>query len=95
MSQPHATYEGTRKNVKRVFQEVKEGKFDITRGFDYMTMVDFRSRHLVKVVNASNNVFLDAREFFCFCYHYIDNVPGDCISKGYVEPWKLITLEPC
>ncbi len=73
---------------------MKEGKFDITLGFDYMTMVGFRSMHLVKVVNASNNVFLDAREFFCFCYHYIDDVPGDCISKGYVEPWKLITLEP-
>jgi hypothetical protein len=74
---------------------VKEGEFEITRGFDYMTMVRFGSIHSIRVVNASNNVLLGAREFSYFCCHYIDDVPGDCISKGYVEPWKLVTLEPC
>jgi hypothetical protein len=84
MNQLHATYEGARNNVKLVFWEVK-GEFDMTRGFDYMTMVSSQSMHSVKVVNASNNVLLDVREFSCFCYHYIDDVPCDYISKGYVE----------
>jgi hypothetical protein len=22
-------------------------------------------------------------------------VPSNCTSKGYVEPWKLVTLKPC
>jgi hypothetical protein len=59
-----------------------------------VTMVSSQNMHLVKVVNASNNVLLDAKEFFYFCCHYINDVLGDCISKGYVEPWKLVTLEP-
>jgi hypothetical protein len=45
--------------------------------------------------SASNNVFLEVREFSCFCHRCINVVLGDCTSKGYVEPWKLVTLEPC
>jgi hypothetical protein len=51
--------------------------------------------HSVQAVNALNNVFLEVREFSCFFHHCIDIMLGDCISKGYVEPWRLVTLELC
>jgi hypothetical protein len=37
---------------------------------------------------------LEVREFSCFCHHSIDVVLNDYTSKGYVEPWRLITLKP-
>jgi hypothetical protein len=51
--------------------------------------------HSIQAINASNNVLLEVKEFSCFCCHYINDVLGDCISKGYVEPWRQVTLEPC
>jgi hypothetical protein len=48
----------------------------------------------MQVVSASNNVHLETRELSCFCCHYIENVLGDYTSKGYVDPWRLVTLEP-
>lgn len=42
---------------------MKKGEFDIIWGFDYMTMVSSQNMHSVKVVNASNNVLLDAKDF--------------------------------
>jgi len=48
----------------------------------------------VRVISASNNVLLEVKKFSYFCHHCID-VIGDCTSKGYVEPWKLVTLKPC
>jgi hypothetical protein len=51
--------------------------------------------YYVRVVSASNNVLLKTREFSCFCCHYIKDVPCDYTSKGYVDPWRLVTFEPC
>jgi hypothetical protein len=64
-------------------------------GFDDRTLVGYWSMHSIQAINASNNVLLEVNELFCFCCHCIDDVLGDCISKGYVEPWRLVTLEPC
>jgi hypothetical protein len=51
--------------------------------------------HLVRAVNALNNVLLEVRKLSYFCHHCINVVAKDCISKGYIEPWRLVTLEPC
>jgi hypothetical protein len=74
---------------------MKEGDFERIQGFDYRIVVGYRNMHSMQVVTASNNVFLETRELFCFCCHYIEDVLGDCTSKGYVDPWRLVTLEPC
>jgi hypothetical protein len=74
---------------------VKEGDFDKTQGFDYRIVTWSWSMHSMWVASASNNVFLEVREFSYFCRHYINVVLGDCTSKGYVEPWKLVTLKHC
>jgi hypothetical protein len=58
-------------------------------------MIGSWNMHLVRAINASNNVLLEVKEFLCFYHHCIDVVPCDYTSKGYVEPWKLVTLEPC
>jgi hypothetical protein len=50
MSQPHASYEGARKDVRRVFWEVKEGDLNKTRGFDCKTMVGSRNMHSMQAV---------------------------------------------
>jgi hypothetical protein len=49
----------------------------------------------MRISNALNNVLLEVKECFCFCCHCIDVASKDCVSKGYVEPWRLVTLEPC
>ncbi len=67
----------------------------ITRGFNYKIMLRSRHMHSVQAINALNNVLLEVKKFSYFCHHYIDIASGDCISKGYIEPWRLVTLEPC
>jgi hypothetical protein len=49
----------------------------------------------MQVVSAPNNALFKIRELSCFCCHYIEDVLGDCTSKGYVDPWRLVKLEPC
>jgi hypothetical protein len=51
--------------------------------------------HLVQTINVLNNALLEVREFSYFCCHCIDVASRNYISGGYVEPWRLVTLEPC
>ncbi len=75
-------------------KEWKEGFLTKPPGFYYITVRDSQSMHWMWAINASNNAFLEVREFSCFCHHSIDVVLNDYTSKGYVEPWRLITLKP-
>ncbi len=60
-----------------------------------MILAGSRSMHFMQVVSAPNNALFKIRELSCFCCHYIEDVLGDCTSKGYVDPWRLVKLEPC
>jgi hypothetical protein len=51
--------------------------------------------HSMQIINALNNVLLEVKNFSCFCCDCVDVASKDCVSKGYVEPWRLVTLEPC
>ncbi len=35
------------------------------------------------------------RELFCFCKYCVNGVDGPCDNYTHVQPWDLVTLEPC
>jgi len=77
MNQPHIAYEGVKKDARRVSWEVKERDLNRTQGFDYKTVARFWNMHSMQAISASNNIFLEVRDFSCLCHHYIEVVPSD------------------
>ncbi len=59
------------------------------------TMLGSQHMHSMQVVNALRMSFWRWKVFSCFFRHCIDITLGNYISKGYVEPWRLVTLELC
>jgi hypothetical protein len=54
-----------------------------------------RSLYSIRSVGHLNNVFLETREFTCFCIDCMSWHPiGICTNNDFVEPWTLRTLEP-
>ncbi len=35
------------------------------------------------------------RELFCFCKYCVNGGDGPCDNYTHVQPWDLVTLEPC
>ena len=95
LNQPHVAYPRAKLEVDRVCWEVKKDDVRRDRGYNARTVDGSRSMHSIRSISHFNNVMLECRDFSCFCSNCIGGLGTTCSNSAYVQPWKLITLEPC
>ena len=94
MGRQYAGYTNVRRDVKRYFYEV--ASTDVVRAdqFNARTVEGTRSFHQVCSVGL-DMISLQVRTLSCFCSFCQDGGDGPCDNADYVEPYKLIRIEPC
>ena len=94
MNMPNLAYPRAKRLVSRHFIDI--GEFEVTKdeALNCKGIAGSRSMYSIWSVSPTNNVLLEVREFSCFCEYCTKENPGTCPNKDYVEPWKLMTLEP-
>jgi hypothetical protein len=94
---PSTTWEGlAKKDIHRVFREIGENEVDrVKRVYNCKTIAGSRAMHSVRSISHDKPLSIQCRNYSCFCTSCMSTGPGSCPNSSHVEPWRLVTVEPC
>ncbi len=71
------------------------GDVDSTHGCEAHKVSGSRSKHVICSVSHLIKTLLHVQELSCFCKFCVDGGDGPYDNYTHVQPWDLVTLEPC
>lgn len=94
MDRPNGAYAAAKRVVERNFFLIGATEVSRTNPKACATVEGTRSMHSVRSIGPANNVLLQVRDYSCFCPGCVHGAAEACPNVAYVQPWKLVTLEP-
>ena len=89
-----AVYDKQKREVSRVFWEIKEGDVQRFPRFECKTINGSRSLHCVNGYSQTSICALRYKQLSCFCNACIKQQWARCKNRSHVQMWQYHTLEP-
>lgn len=91
----HAAHAFAKKQVNKLFWEIKVGDVDKSKGWECETLNGNQKMHQVRYVSHKDLTLLQCHELISFCMHCVDrNAELLCEALHHVPEWSLKRLKP-